>query len=95
MPTEFKNYAADWKPIPPRESGPKRWDRDVLRLDGGGAGVKDCSGWLDAYWMGRYYGLIKAPTVKDPKLLTVKDTLRGRKGANPYKGPKRPDIFDF
>jgi len=93
VPPGRRNYVADWKPMTPRDIGPKRWDRDVLELDGGGGkGVLDPSGWLDAYWMGRYYGFIEAPTATDQSLLTV-ETPDVQLGASPYDGPPRPDIF--
>ncbi len=91
--TPERNYVADYNPRHPREQGPKRWDSNVLSLDGGGHGVHEPTGWLDAYWMGRYYGLITPPTTDDPKLLEPGDTLQGRKGAEPYNGPPRPEIF--
>ena len=84
-------YSERLKPLSPRETGPHRWDADFLRLDSAGRGmsVEDPSSWLDAYWMGRYYGFIEAPTTADPALLTVPD--RGLKlGAEPYTGPPRP-----
>jgi hypothetical protein len=86
-------YGERPKPLNPRETEPNRWDGDFMRLDGvyGGGIVSDPSGWLDAYWMGRYYGMITAPTTDDPELTTV--PTRGLKlGAEPYAGPPRPKL---
>ena len=58
----------------------------------GGRVVVDPSGWLDAYWMGRYFGMILAPETSDPALLTVPD-LPGGQGAAPYEGPPMPDVL--
>lgn len=95
MPAGHRNYVGDWKPMTPREIGPMRLDANVLRLDGGGPGrVHEPSGWLDMYWMGRYYGFIEAPTTKDESLTTV-ESRNVRFGAAPYAGPPRPDNFGF
>jgi hypothetical protein len=76
----------------PRETEPNRWDGDFLRLDGGYSTViADPGGWLDAYWMGRYYGMITAPQTKENDLTTVAE--RGLQiGAKPYAGPPRPKL---
>jgi len=50
------------------------------------------SAWLLAYWMGRYYGFIAAPTVTDPALLTVEHSYHRELGAKPYTGPARPVV---
>jgi len=81
--------------FPPRETEPLRWDHWLMQADGGTGGqdVAEPSGWLLAYWMGRYYGFIKAPEVTDEKLLTLEPS-RGRfQGAKPYSGPPRPEGF--
>ncbi len=93
MPKGYRMYAERPKPLNPREAEPNRWDGDFMRLDGtyGGRMVSDPSGWLDAYWMGRYYGMISAPQTDDESLTTVpKRDLRF--GAEPYKGPARPKL---
>ncbi|MCL4215979.1 MAG: hypothetical protein KJ052_03090, partial [Candidatus Hydrogenedentes bacterium] len=92
VPEGFTNYVTDTKAMGPREQGVRRWDRDPLELDGGGDhAIEDPSSYLDAYWMGRYYGFITAPTTDDPELLTVPH--RGlHLGAEPYKGPPRPKL---
>lgn len=94
LPEGMKNYVTDYKPLGPREQGIRRWDRDPMDLDGGGAGerVLDPSSFLDCYWMGRYFGFIEAPPTDDPALLTV-EPRDIHDGAPPYKGPERPEIF--
>ncbi|MCA9412481.1 MAG: hypothetical protein KC944_14795 [Candidatus Omnitrophica bacterium] len=92
VPEGFRNYVTDTKAMGPREQGIRRWDRDPLQLDGGGShGILDPSSYLDAYWMGRYYGMILAPETDDPELLTV-EKRNLQLGAKPYDGPPRPDL---
>jgi hypothetical protein len=93
MPAGYREYGERPKPLNPRETEPNRWDGDFMRLDGIYAGkiVSDPSGWLDAYWMGRFYGMITAPNTNDKNLTTV--PKRGLKlGAEPYAGPPRPKL---
>ncbi len=93
LPDGYHTYANRSKPLSPRATSPNRWDRDFMRLDQhhNGNTVADPGGWIEAYWMGRYYGMIKAPTTTDAELLTVPD--RGLKfGAEPYTGPARPKL---
>ena len=92
-PEGYRMYSERPKPLSMRETAPNRWDGDFMRLDEGynGSMVADPGGWLDAYWMGRYYGMISAPKTDDPKLTTVPD--RGLQlGAKPYVGPARPKL---
>jgi len=94
MPAGYREYSERPKPLNPRETEPNRWDGDFMRLDGtyGGNIVSDPSGWLDAYWMGRYYGMITAPQTDDEELTTV--PKRGiQLGAAPYNGPQRPPLW--
>jgi hypothetical protein len=79
----------------PRETEPLRWDHWLMQADGGTGGrdVADPSGWLLAYWMGRYYGFIEGPKVTDARLLTVERNRGKTFGAKPYEGPKRPVGF--
>lgn len=94
-PEGYRTYAERPMPMTPRETSPERWDGDFMRLDGGHNGevVADPGGWLDAYWMGRYYGMITAPQTDDPDLITVPDHSLQR-GAAPYAGPARPKLKD-
>ena len=92
-PEGYRMYSERPRPLSPRETEPNRWDGDFMRLDGGtgAAVVADCGGWLDAYWMGRYYGMITAPQTNDPSMTSVPD--RGlHVGAKPYDGPERPKL---
>jgi len=92
VPKGYTNYVSDTKALGPREQGVRRWDRDPLLLDGSqGHSIVDPSSYLDAYWMGRYYGFIKAPTTAESKLLTVEKRSR-QIGAKPYNGPPRPKL---
>ncbi len=89
----YVNYVGRSRTFSPRVTGPRRWTSAGLNLRGGGGGkaVVDPSGWIEAYWMGRYFGFIKAPTTKDKKLLTAPH--RGKQfGAKPYDGPPRPPV---
>lgn len=92
-PKGYREYSERVMPLSPRETGPHRWDANLMQLDGGGGGrsVEDPTGWLDAYWMGRYYGLIEAPTVTNPELTTITRPFVQR-GAKPYVGPARPEM---
>jgi hypothetical protein len=88
-------YAGGKKPLSPRERGPQRWTDSTLGEDGGSGGhdVNDPAPWLEAYWMGRYYGMILPPETTDPKLTTAEH--RGLQlGAKPYDGPPRPPLHD-
>lgn len=92
-PAGYRSYAERLMAISPRESGPKRVNRDwtALDFDGRGNSVTDPACWLEQYWMGRYYGFIAAPTATDPAVLTV--PKRGlHLGAEPYDGPARPPL---
>lgn len=92
-PSDYINYLETWRPLTPRDVGWQRWNRSFQQLDGGGGmAVTDPSGWLDAYWMGRYYGMIEAPETTDPALITV-EPRTDSPGAGPYDGPARPPIF--
>ena len=76
----------------PRETEPLRWDHWAMQTDGGAGGhdVVEPASWLLAYWMGRYYGFIEAPTTADPQLLTVRPDEIPHGGAQAYTGPPRP-----
>jgi len=87
-------YAGGSHSYSPRSRGPIRWTDSSLETKGGNGGqvVVDPSGWLDAYWMGRYYGMILPPDVDDPALLTVPE-MAPRQGALPYDGPAMPWVL--
>ncbi len=87
-------YGGGTKAMSPRETGVKRGSRNALPYDGGANGriVVEPTGFLRDYWMGRYHGFIKAPTVSDPELISVKPRPGEQFGARPYNGPERPKI---
>ncbi len=85
-------YAGGTRAISPRESCAKWGSRSALEYDGGSGGqsVTPPIGWLEDYWMGRYYGFIEPPRTQDPELTTVRPRALARKGAARYDGPSRP-----
>jgi hypothetical protein len=93
-PKGYMPYARVERALSPRETNAPRWTENQGTLKGGGGGtVTDPSGWLDAYWMGRYYGMILPPETSDPALTSV--PRRGLQlGAVPYDGPPMPNVLD-
>ena len=67
--------------------------RSAIRYNGGGGGraITPAVGWLEDYWMGRYYGFITAPGTDEADLLTVDLDPEDFPGARPYPGPPRPE----
>ena len=57
----------------------------------GGRVITPPVGWLEDYWMGRFYGMIAPPSEADASLTTIQgpsgDTIRAAK----YDGPPRPE----
>ncbi len=93
-PPGYLPYSGGKRPYSPRSRGPIRWTDSSLEVKGGAGGhvVVDPSGWLDAYWMGRYFGMILPPETEDPSLLRVSEEV-GVHGAAPYDGPPMPDVM--
>jgi len=93
-PAGYIPYAGGGRPYSPRSRGPIRWTDSSLEKKGGHGGreVVDPSGWLDAYWMGRYHGMILPPEVPDDALPDLPCT-EGAPGAAPYDGPPMPDVL--
>lgn len=89
---DYVPYGGGTRAISPRESGAKWGSRPALQLDGGqnGRSVTPPVGWLEDYWMGRYYGFIEAPKTQDEKLTAVQTRGEKPRGAAPYAGPSRP-----
>lgn len=87
-------YAGGGRAYSPRSRGPIRWTDSSLEKKGGDGGrvVVDPSGWLDAYWMGRYYGMILPPSTEDSTLISV-PAMEAGSGAVPYDGPPMPDVL--
>jgi hypothetical protein len=85
-------YAGGTRAISPRESCAKWGSRAALEYDGGDGGhsVTPPIGWLEDYWMGRYYGFIEPPRTQAVELTTVQSRTLARKVAAPYNGPPRP-----
>ena len=80
--------------ISPRESQPIRWDSWTLQLDGGSDGrdVVEPGGWLLAYWMGRYHGIIAAADAAIDGEWREQDGPPLPSLARPYDGPERPPV---
>ncbi len=85
-------YAGGTRALSPRETEAKWGSRSALPYDGGedGKGVTPPVGWLEDYWMGRYYGFIEAPTVLNPELTSIPPRTGKPHGASAYPGPARP-----
>ncbi|MCC6142313.1 MAG: hypothetical protein IT368_00765 [Candidatus Hydrogenedentes bacterium] len=92
-PAGYVPYTNEGNPISPRERGGYRWSVNPFETaSNSGHTVLDPSGWLDAYWMGRYYGFILPPDTRDPALLDPPPVPPG--GAAPYDGPPMPKVLD-
>jgi len=91
-PRGYVAYAGGTRAISPRESEAKWGSRPALQYDGGedSHGVTPPVGWIEDYWMGRYYGFIAPPTTADPSLINVTLRPAPKRGAAPYDGPARP-----
>ena len=89
--TGYVPYGGGTRGMSPRETGPLIHG---LEYDGGSGGraIIDPAPWLEAYWLGRYYGLIGEPQTDDPALMSVPATSE-KLGAAPYSGTARPDIL--
>jgi hypothetical protein len=88
----YTAYSGGIRAISPRESEAK-WDsRYALQLDGGEGGktVTPPLGWLEDYWMGRYYGFIQPPKTTN-EVAAISEPSASKRGAEPYSGPPRPE----
>jgi len=85
-------YMGGTRAISPRESTAEVGSRSALHYDGGAGGrtVTPPMGWLEDYWMGRYYGIIAAPTTQVANLTNVQPRTAKPRGAALYDGPPRP-----
>lgn len=98
----YTPYMGGTRAISPRELDCSWGSRSAIYYDGGDGGrtVTPPVGWLEDYWMGRYYGMIAPPTATEPALPTAHDTASSNRnnnkrpneplGAAPYNGPGRP-----
>jgi len=64
-----------------------------MQADGGSDGrdVVEPSGWLLAYWMGRYHGFITMPEVQVNPGFQIQVQRGKRLGAVAYHGAARPE----
>lgn len=85
-------YGGGTRAISPRESAAEWGSRSALEYDGGSDGrvMTPPIGWLEDYWMGRYYGFIEAAQSKDLEADSVRVRAPVVRGALPYDGPRRP-----
>ncbi len=91
-PPNYSVFKGGIRSFPARETEPMRWDHWTMQADGGAGGhdVVEPSGWLLAYWMGRFYGFITPSQTTDPNLVTVQSNRGLHLGAPVYDGPPRP-----
>ncbi|MEN8194854.1 MAG: hypothetical protein ABFS12_18680, partial [Bacteroidota bacterium] len=91
----YTGYEGVPRALSPREKTMSRSSSDVLRYDGGSNGrrVIEPSGYLRAYWMGRYHGFIKAPKTNDSEIISVPESTGKLYGADPYDGPEIPELY--
>ena len=94
-PEGYRAYENGSKAMSPREIAVTRNSRYVMVLDGGQSGLRvmEPNSFILDYWMGRYHGLIEAPTTNDSNLISVKPRTGQHFGAEPYSGPKRPKLY--
>jgi len=92
LPRGYVAYSGGTRAISPRESEAKWGDRSPLQYDGGenGRAVTPPAGWLEDYWMGRYYGFIEPPNAGDLAAVLLPEPAATSRGAAPYVGPPRP-----
>jgi len=90
----YTPYGLGTRGLSPRDLMSEWESRSAIVYDrfDGGRRVTPPVGWLEDYWMGRYFGFITAPETDDPKLETVPPKPRGQFGAKPYDGPPRPKL---
>src|SRR6185295_1185423 len=87
-PRGYVAYGGGTRAISPRETEAEWGDRSPLVYDGsGGRVVTPPVGWLEDYWMGRYFGFIERPKTQDPKLTSIEPRAEKLRGAAPYDGP--------
>jgi hypothetical protein len=88
-------YEGGTRAISPRESSVKRGSRNALGYDGGvnGRRVMEPTGFLRDYWLGRYHGIIEAPSTSEKDLISVNRKDQVEFGAKPYEGPGRPKMY--
>lgn len=89
----YTPYAGGTRALSPRETEAKWGSRSSIEYNGGSGGriVTPPIGWLEDYWMGRYYGFIEPPSpdAAADEIPVPAAPDRGRAVA-PYEGPPRP-----
>jgi len=88
----YTPYIGGTRGLSPRNLACNWGSRSTIKYDGGNQGrtVTPPVGWLEDYWLGRYYGMIEKPKADDPTLVSVPDDSVPADGAKPYGGPRRP-----
>jgi len=91
----YTAYEGVPKALSPRETSMSRGSSNVINYDGGIAGrrVMEPTGFLRAYWMGRYHGFITAPKTTNSDLLSAPPSEGKEHGAEPYNGPEMPELY--
>lgn len=89
----YRVYTLGTRAISPRESDAKWGSRSAIVYDGGQSskGVTPAVGWLEDYWMGRYYGFILPADTGDSSPISVNEAEVPSGGAAAYQGPQRPE----
>ena len=89
---EHTSFGGATRGLSPREGSPELGAGSALSLDGGsgGRGAFPPTGWLEGYWLGRYYGMLQAPTTRDRAATTLAPRDPSLRAAAPYSGPERP-----
>jgi hypothetical protein len=90
----YVTYGLGTRGISPRNLIAEWGSRSAIEYDrfDGSRRVTPAVGWLEDYWMGRYYGFILPPDTKDRALTTIPDAPMVNRGAAPYAGPPRPKL---
>ncbi len=93
MEQGYISYEGGLRAFSPRETCVQKGSRNATFPDGGTNGnvVREPTGFLRDYWMGRYHGFITAPETTDPALISVKPGTEP-KGAKPFDGPNMPPV---
>lgn len=92
---DYVPYVGDQRALSPRELSSAWGSRSAIQHDGGsGRTATPPVGWLEDFWMGRFYGMISPPTTKDAKLTSLPAGTVKPWGAKPYTGPERPKASD-
>ncbi len=91
----YTSYEGGLRAISPRETMVMTGSRNATVLDGGAGGnvVKEPTGFLRDYWMGRYHGFILAPSANKSELISVPAGKTEQQGAKPYDGPPAPVYY--